>query len=185
MIIEIIAENKDRMDKSIEVLQSNLAKIRAGRANPSLLNQIQVEYYGSLVPISQVANINVEDARTLKITSWEKETVALIEKAIMTSDLGLNPNSAGNIIRVPLPLLTEERRKDLIRVVREETEKSKVAIRHIRRDANTDFKELLKEKEISEDEARDGEDEIQKITNNHIKNIDKILSEKESSLLEI
>ena len=185
MINEIQEDAQERMDKSVFSLKKSLAKIRTGRAHPNLLDQVQVEYYGSMVSISQVANINAEDARTLKVSPWEKEMVAPIEKAIMTSDLGLNPNSAGTIIRIPLPPLTEERRQGLIRVVKEEGEKTKIAIRHIRRDANSDFKELLKEKDISEDDARHGEEKMQQLTNSSIKNIDVILSEKETSLLDI
>ena len=185
MLDEIISDAKSRMDKTVESLENAFTKIRAGRAHPSLLDQVQVEYYGSQVPISQVSNVVAEDSRTLKVSPWEKEMVAPIEKAIMTSDLGLNPQSAGEVIRIPLPPLTEERRKDLVRVVKDEAEQSKVAIRNIRRDANSDFKELLKEKEISEDEARQLEDEIQKITDSHIALIDEKLKDKETSLLEI
>ena len=178
MLDEIISDAKSRMDKTVESLENAFTKIRAGRAHPSLLDQVHVEYYGSQVPISQVSNVVAEDSRTLKVSPWEKEMVAPIEKAIMTSDLGLNPQSAGEVIRIPLPPLTEERRKDLVRVVKDEAEQSKVAIRNIRRDANSDFKELLKEKEISEDE-------IQKITDSHITLIDEKLKDKETSLLEI
>jgi len=185
MLDEIISDAKSRMDKTVESLENAFTKIRAGRAHPSLLDQVHVEYYGSQVPISQVSNVVAEDSRTLKVSPWEKEMVAPIEKAIMTSDLGLNPQSAGEVIRIPLPPLTEERRKDLVRVVKDEAEQSKVAIRNIRRDANSDFKELLKEKEISEDEARQSEDEIQKITDYHIALIDEKLKDKETSLLEI
>jgi len=185
MLDEIISDAKSRMDKTVESLENAFTKIRAGRAHPSLLDQVHVEYYGSQVPISQVSNVVAEDSRTLKVSPWEKEMVAPIEKAIMTSDLGLNPQSAGEVIRIPLPPLTEERRKDLVRVVKDEAEQSKVAVRNIRRDANSDFKELLKEKEISEDEARQSEDEIQKITDSHIALIDEKLKDKETSLLEI
>lgn len=185
MIDEIQADAQERMDKSIASLKNSLAKIRAGRAHPSLLDQIQVEYYGSMVPISQVANVSAEDARTLKVSPWEKEMVKLVEKAIISSSLGLNPNTVGTTIRIPLPALTEERRQDLVRVVKDEGEKSKVAIRHIRRDANADFKELLKEKEVSEDAARNGEEKMQQFTNNHIKTIDELLTEKENSLLDM
>jgi ribosome recycling factor len=185
MLDEIISDAKSRMDKTVESLENAFTKIRAGRAHPSLLDQVHVEYYGSQVPISQVSNVVAEDSRTLKVSPWEKEMVAPIEKAIMTSDLGLNPQSAGEVIRIPLPPLTEERRKDLVRVVKDEAEQSKVAIRNIRRDANSDFKELLKEKEISEDEARQSEDEIQKITDSHIALIDEKIKDKQPSLLEI
>ena len=185
MIDDIYNDSVERMDKSRATFKSVLAKIRAGRAHPSLLEQVQVNYYNNLVPINQVASINVEDARTLKITPWEKEMTAEIEKAIISADLGLNPSSAGQIIRVPLPPLTEERRQNLIKLVREETEKAKVAVRNIRRDANSDFKTLLKEKEISKDEARAAEERIQKVTDAHIEEINVILAEKEKSLLEV
>jgi len=173
------------MNKTIASLENAFSKIRAGRAHPSLLEQIQVDYYGSMVPISQVANISAEDSRTLKVSPWEKDMVAVVEKAIMTSDLGLNPQTVGQVMRIPLPPLTEERRRELVRVVKDEAEHAKVAIRNIRRDANSDFKELLKEKEVSEDDARKAEDNIQKITDNHVKSVDEKLSEKENSLLEI
>jgi ribosome recycling factor len=185
MLNEIQNDAKSRMQKSVSSLENNFGKIRAGRAHPSLLEQIQVEYYGSLTPLSQVGNIGAEDARTLKVSVWEKDMVAAVEKAIMTSDLGLNPQSMGQVIRIPLPPLTEERRRDLAKVVRDEAEQAKVAVRNIRRDANSDFKDLLKEKEISEDEARRAEENIQKITDTSIKDIEAKLSEKEKSLLEI
>ena len=185
MINEIHNDANDRMNKTLASLESDFSKIRAGRAHPSLLEQIHVEYYGTLVPISQVSNITTEDSRTLKVTPWEKDMVGPIEKAIMTSDLGLNPNSMGQVIRIPLPPLTEERRKELVRVVRDEAEHARVAVRNIRRDAISDYRELLKEKEISEDEAHRSEENIQKITDQHIDLIDKSLSDKENSLLEI
>ncbi|MDC0492642.1 ribosome recycling factor [Candidatus Pseudothioglobus singularis] len=185
MVNEIHIDANSRMDKSLSSLESDFSKIRAGRAHPSLLEQITVEYYGALVPLSQVSNISTEDSRTLKVSPWEKDMVGPIEKAIMTSDLGLNPNTQGQVLRIPLPPLTEERRKELVRVVRDEAENARVAIRNIRRDAISDFRELLKEKDISEDEAHKAEDNIQKITDQHIGSIDKALSDKESSLLEI
>ncbi|SFV54282.1 Ribosome recycling factor [hydrothermal vent metagenome] len=185
MINEILNDAIDRMNKSALSLESSFTKIRAGRAHPSLLEQITVDYYGSMVPITQVANINAEDARTLKVSPWEKEMVAAIEKAIITSDLGLNPNTIGEVIRIPLPPLTEERRRELVKVVKDNTEMSKVSIRNIRRDANSDIKDLLKEKEISEDEAKSAEENIQNITNDAIKKLDLMLKEKENSLLEI
>ncbi|HIM54322.1 MAG TPA: ribosome recycling factor [Gammaproteobacteria bacterium] len=185
MLTEIQQDAKERMDKSLDSLENNFSKIRAGRAHPSLLEQIQVEYYGSMVPLSQVGNIVAEDSHTLKVSVWEKDMCAPVEKAIMTSDLGLNPQSMGQVIRIPLPPLTEERRRELVRVVKDEAEQAKVAIRNIRRDANSDCKELLKEKEISEDEARKAEDNIQKITDDHVKSIDDKLNQKENSLLEI
>jgi ribosome recycling factor len=185
MIEEIQADAKERMGKSIEALKQELGKIRTGRAHASLLDHIRVEYYGSEVPLSQVANVSVEDSRTLTVSPWEKPMVQVIEKAIMTSDLGLNPSSAGTVIRIPMPPLTEERRKDLVRVVRSEAEGARVAIRNIRRDANSDFKDLLKEKEISEDDERRAEDDIQKLTNQFVEQIDKLLAAKEAELMEI
>ena len=185
MINEIHNDANDRMNKTLASLESDFSKIRAGRAHPSLLEQIHVEYYGTLVPISQVSDITTEDSRTLKVTPWEKDMVGPIEKAVMTSDLGLNPNSMGQVIRIPLPPLTEERRKELVRVVRDEAEHARVAVRNIRRDAISDYRELLKEKEISEDETHRAEENIQKITDQHIDLIDKSLIDKENSLLEI
>jgi len=185
MIEDIRKDAASRMQKSIESLKHEFAKIRTGRAHTSLLDHIHVEYYGSDVPLSQVANIGVEDARTLTVSPWEKNMVAKIEKAIMSSDLGLNPATAGTLIRVPLPALTEERRKDLIRVVRHEAENGRVAIRNIRRDALHTLKELLKEKEISEDQERRAETEIQKLTDQHVGQVDQLLGEKEQDLLSI
>ena len=185
MIEDIKKDAGERMGKSVEACRHELSKIRTGRAHPSLLDHITVEYYGADTPLSQVANGAVEDSRTLSITPWEKSMVQVIEKAIMTSDLGLNPNTAGTVIRVPLPPLTEERRKDLIRVVRHEVEGSRVAIRNIRRDANGDLKELLKEKEISEDEERRGQETVQKLTDQYIAEVDKLLEAKEAELMEI
>ncbi|MEJ2423148.1 MAG: ribosome recycling factor [Candidatus Thiodiazotropha sp.] len=185
MINDIKNDASTRMGKSVESLVHELAKVRTGRAHPSLLDHIRVDYYGSEVPLSQVANINVEDARTLTVVPWEKPMVSVVEKAILTSDLGLNPMSAGNVLRVPMPPLTEERRRDLIRVVRHEAENAKVAIRNIRRDANHDLKDLVKEKMISEDDERRGQDLIQNLTDKHIKQIDELLGEKEKDLLEI
>ena len=185
MIEEIKADARTRMGKSIEALKHELSKIRTGRAHPSLLDHIKVDYYGSEVPLAQAANVSVEDSRTLMIVPWEKAMVQAIEKAIMKSDLGLNPNTAGTSIRIPMPQLTEERRKDMVRIVRSEGEGARVAIRNIRRDANNDFKELLKEKEISEDEARRAEDAIQKITDEFVEQVDKMLVVKETELMEI
>jgi ribosome recycling factor len=185
MIDEITADARERMGKSIEAFKAELSKIRTGRAHPSLLDHIKVDYYGSEVPLAQAANVTVEDSRTLMVSPWEKSMVSVIEKAIMTSDLGLNPNTAGTAIRIPLPPLTEERRKDLVKVVRAEAEGARVAIRNIRRDANHDFKELLKEKEISEDEERHAGDEIQKLTDRFIQDVEKLLAEKEAELMEI
>jgi len=184
MLEDIKRDTRLRMHKSIEALGRELAKIRTGRAHPSLLEHVHVEYYGSEVPISQAANVTVEDARTLAVTAWDKNMVSVIEKAILTSDLGLNPSSAGNVIRIPLPPLTEERRRDLGRVVSHEGENAKIAIRNIRRDANHSVKELLKEKEISEDDDRRAEQEIQEITNKHIEQVDELVAAKEKELLE-
>jgi len=174
-----------RMAKSVAALRTELTKIRTGRAHTSLLDHITVEYYGSQVPLNQVSNVGVEDSRTLTVTPWEKDMVSVIEKAIMASDLGLNPATAGTVIRVPLPPLTEERRKDMIRVVRQEAEGGRVAVRNIRRDAIHDVKELLKEKMIGEDEERRGEGEIQEITNKYVAEIDEVLAAKEAELMEI
>jgi ribosome recycling factor len=185
MTDSIKKDAKSRMGKSIESLRHEMAKIRTGRAHTSLLDHVTVEYYGSEVPISQVANVNVEDARTLTVTPWEKDMVSKVEKAIMTSDLGLNPATQGTVIRVPMPALTEERRKDLVKVVRNEAENARVAVRNIRRDANNALKALLKDKEISEDEERRGQDEIQKLTDAHIDEVDKVLAEKEKELMEV
>ncbi|MBU1191995.1 MAG: ribosome recycling factor [Gammaproteobacteria bacterium] len=185
MIDDILKDAKIRMGKSVETLRHDLTKVRTGRAHTSLLDHIMVDYYGSDVPLKQVANVNVEDARTLVVTPWEKSMVAVIEKAIMKSDLGLNPNTAGTVMRIPLPSLTEERRKDMIKVVRHEAEGARVAIRNIRRDANNDFKELLKEKEISEDEDRRAQEQIQKLTDQAIADIDKVLQAKEAELMEV
>ncbi len=185
MIDDIKTDAATRMGKSVESLVHELAKVRTGRAHPSLLDHIRVDYYGSEVPLSQVANINAEDARTLTVAPWEKGMVAVVEKAIMTSDLGLNPMSAGTVIRVPMPPLTEERRKDLIRVVRHEAEGAKVAIRNIRRDANHELKELVKEKVISEDDERRGQEIIQNLTDQHTKKVEEVLDEKEKDLMEI
>lgn len=185
MIADIKKDAEQRMQKSIEALRNDLTKIRTGRAHPSLLDQVMVDYYGSDVPLSQVANISTEDARTLKVVPWEKPMAAKIEKAILISNLGLNPANDGNAIRVPLPALTEERRRDLVKVVKAEAEGARVAIRNIRRDANGDFKALLKEKEISEDEERRATDDVQKLTDHFIKEVDAVLAKKEKELMEV
>jgi ribosome recycling factor len=185
MIEAIKQDARERMSKSIEALKKSLGKVRTGRAHPSLLDHLTVDYYGSQVPISQVANIGVEDARTLTVTPWEKQMVQAIEKAIITSDLGLNPATAGMVMRIPMPPLTEETRRNLVKVVRQDAEAAKVAIRNIRRDANHDLKELLKEKEISEDEDRKAQEDIQLITNQHITDVDKVVVSKEAELMEI
>ena len=184
MLDEIKKDAAERMAKSVASLNQDLTKLRTGRAHPSLLDHITVDYYGSQVPLNQVSNVGVEDSRTLTITPWEKDMVAVIEKAILNSDLGLNPASAGTVIRVPLPALTEERRKDMIRIVRHEAEGGRIAIRNIRRDAIGDVKDLLKEKMIGEDDEHRGEDEIQVITDKYIAEVDQLLGDKESELME-
>lgn len=185
MIEDIKKDAETRMTKTIESFKTDLAKIRTGRAHTSLLDAITVPYYGSDVPLSQVANVSVEDSRTLSVQPWEKDMVQVIEKAIMTSDLGLNPATAGMMIRIPLPPLTEERRKDLIKVVRGEGEGAKVAIRNIRRDVLGDVKDLLKEKEIGEDDERKAQEQIQKITDTYVGKVDDLLKIKEKELMEI
>ncbi|KPK59122.1 MAG: ribosome recycling factor [Gammaproteobacteria bacterium] len=185
MLKEIIKDADIRMDKSVAAFKDELNKIRTGRAHTSLLDHITVEYYGSEVPLNQVASVGVEDARTLTVSPWDKQMVSVVEKAIMTSDLGLNPATAGMIIRVPLPALTEERRRDLVRVVRHEAEGARVAIRNIRRDAIHHVKELLKEKEITEDDERRSEEEIQGLTDKHVAQVDEILTAKEGELMEV
>ncbi|MCF6202606.1 MAG: ribosome recycling factor [Methylococcaceae bacterium] len=183
MISDIEQDASVRMGKSVESLQKAFTKIRTGRAHPSLLDQITVSYYGADTALSQVANVSVEDSRTLKVTPWERDMVKAIEKAIMSSDLGLNPTTQGLVIRIPLPPLTEERRRDLVKVVKNEAEQGRVAIRNIRRDANSEIKEALKEKMISEDEAHTGEEKIQQITNKYIKEVETFLEAKEADLL--
>ncbi len=185
MINEIIDDAKSRMQKSVESLGTQLAKIRTGRAHPSLLDTIKVSAYGSMTPLNQVANVNVQDARTLGISVYDKSMVQAVEKAIMTSDLGLNPATAGTLIRIPLPALTEERRKDLVKVVRGEIENGRVSVRNIRRDANSDIKQLLKDKDITEDEQRGAEDSIQKLTDAAIKEMETLLDVKEKELMKI
>ena len=185
MINDIQQDAATRMGKSIDAVKHEFSKIRTGRAHPSLLEQIMVSYYGTDSALSQVANIAVEDARTLTITPWEKGMVQAIEKAIMKSDLGLNPSTNGMTIRIPLPALTEERRRSLVKVVKHEAENGRVSVRNIRRDANSEINKALKEKIISEDEARGAEEKIQKLTDQYIKEIEKILEVKETDLLSI
>ncbi|MGJ0486060.1 MAG: ribosome recycling factor [Methylomicrobium sp.] len=185
MISDIQQDAASRMGKSIEALKHEFSKIRTGRAHPSLLDQISVSYYGTDSSLSQVANIAVEDARTLTITPWEKNMVQAIEKAILKSDLGLNPSTNGMTIRIPLPPLTEQRRRELVKVVKHEAENGRVAIRNIRRDANNAIKEALKEKLISEDDARNAEEKIQKITDQYVKEVEKLLEAKEADLLSL
>lgn len=184
MLREIQNDARTRMGKTLESLNSELAKIRTGRAHPSLLEHVQVEYYGSMVPIGQAANVAIEDARTLTVSAWDKNMVKPLEKAIMTSDLGLNPVTAGTIIRIPLPPLTEERRMALGKIVHKEGENAKIAIRNIRRDANHHIKELLKNKDISEDDDHRAEQEIQAVTDEHVTKVDEYVEIKEQELLE-
>jgi len=185
VIKEILTDTETRMGKSVDSLRTELTKIRTGRAHPSLLDQIRVDYYGTDTPINQVANVTVEDSRTLAVAPWEKQMVSVVEKAIINSGLGLNPSTAGNLIRIPMPPLTEERRRELVKVVKSEGENTKIAIRNIRRDANSDFKDLLKEKEISEDECRKAEDSIQKHTDKFVASVDEVIAGKEKELMEI
>ena len=185
MLNEIKKDAQTRMNKSIEALRHDLTKVRTGRASTALLDQLKVNYYGSDMPLSQVATVAVSDARTLTITPWEKQMVGPVEKAILASDLGLNPNTSGTTIRIVLPPLTEERRRDLTKVVHQEGENAKIPIRNIRRDANQQAKDLLKEKQISEDDERRSEDEIQKITDQAIKGVDAVVKEKEEELMAV
>jgi len=185
MIEDIKKDAETRMGKSVESLKTELTKIRTGRAHASLLDHVMVDYYGSEVPIAQAATVSVEDARTLAVSPWEKTLVPVIEKAIMSSDMGLNPVTSGDVIRVPLPALTEERRKDFVKLVRQEAEQGRVAVRNIRRDANADLKELVKEKEISEDDEHGALDVVQKLTDKHIQQIEEVLAAKEKELMEI
>lgn len=182
---KIVKDAEIRMRKSIDSFKAEIAKLRTGRANPSILEHVRVDYYGSPMPLSQVANIVATDARTLTITPWEKSMVQIIEKAILNSDLGLNPATAGVVIRVPMPALNEERRKELIKVVRNEAESARVSIRNLRRDANAEFKELLKGKQITEDEERRLIDEVQKLTDKFVAEVDQLTTAKESDLMAI
>jgi ribosome recycling factor len=184
VINEIKKDAETRMDKCVEAFKNTISKVRTGRASPSLLDGIVVEYYGTPTPLRQLASVTVEDSRTLKINVFDRSLGPAVEKAIMASDLGLNPSSAGSDIRVPLPPLTEERRKDLIKIVRGEAEQGRVSVRNVRRDANDKIKALLKDKEISEDDERRAQDEIQKMTDVRIKNVDAALAEKEKELME-
>ncbi|GHC88505.1 ribosome-recycling factor [Pseudorhodoferax aquiterrae] len=184
-IADIKSAADSRMDQSLASLKTALARVRTGRANPALLDVVQVDYYGSMVPISQVANVSLLDARTISVQPWEKGMGAKIEKAIRESDLGLNPASMGELIRVPMPMMTEERRKELTKVVRSEGENAKVAIRNLRRDANEAVKKLVKDKLASEDEQKRAEAEIQKVTDKHIAEVDHIVAAKEQDLLAV
>ena len=183
MIDDIKSDAAERMGKSVHSLETELAKLRTGRAHPSLLEHISVSYYGADTPLNQVANVTVEDGRTLVVQPWEQNMVSAVEKAIMESDLGLNPNTAGTVIRIPLPPLTEERRRDLAKIVRHEGEQAKVAVRNIRRDANGDLKSLVKEKLITEDDEHRGQEVIQKLTDQHVKEIDQRVEQKEKDLM--
>ena len=185
MISNITRDAKARMEKSVESLKYELSKLRTGRAHPSLIDHVMVNYYGNPTPLSQVANIAIENSRTLMVTPWEKNIVSDIEKAILSANLGLNPNTAGTVIRIPMPPLTEERRKSLAKVVRDEAERTRVAVRNIRRDANQEFKTLLKDKAISEDEDRGAQTSMQKITDEFVAQIDAISVGKEKDLMEI
>lgn len=185
VIDEIQSDAKGRMEKAIDAVQVAFKKIRTGRAHPSILDAVQVDYYGSMTPLSQLANISVEDARMLSVTPWEAKIVPDVEKAIMKSDLGLNPSTAGSVIRVPMPMLTEETRKGFIKQAKQEAESAKVSIRNARRDANSELKALLKEKEITEDDDKRAQESIQKTTDSFVGQVDKLLDEKEKDLLEI
>lgn len=183
MIDDIKQDAASRMAKSVEALVESLAKVRTGRAHPSMLDHVSVSYYGADTPLRQVANVGVEDARTLTVQPYEQSLVGAVEKAILESNLGVTPNTAGTLIRLPIPPLTEERRKDMTRIVRQEAEQARVAVRNIRRDANTSLKELVKEKLISEDDERRGQEIIQKLTDQHVKEIDELMAKKEADLM--
>jgi ribosome recycling factor len=185
MLEDLKKDAAGRMQKCVQVFQADLKKLRTGRAHPSLIEHLKVDYYGSDVPLQQVAGISVEDARTLVVSPWEKAMVAPIEKAIHKSDLGLTPNTAGTVIRIPLPPLTEERRRDITKVVRHDAENARVSIRSVRRDAIADIKEMLKEKLVSQDEEHRGEDEIQKLTDRYVAEIDQLLAAKEKEILQV
>lgn len=185
MIDDIYEDAKKRMDKSINVMRDNFGKIRTGRASTTLLDHITVDYYGVDVPLNQAANVSLEDARTISILPYEKSMVQKIEKAIMTADMGLNPSTAGQVTRVVLPPLTEERRKELVKVIRSEAEDGRIAVRNVRRDANSDIKDLLHEKEISDDDQHRGEQRIQQLTDQHIDRIDSLLQDKEQELMTV
>ncbi len=185
MIEDVKQDAEKRMHKSLESLETAFAKVRTGRAHPSILDSIYIQYYGENTPLKQVAQIGIEDGRTLTIKPFDRSSTPTIEKAILASDLGLNPSTAGDLIRLPMPPLTEETRRNLIKIVRQEAEGARVAVRNIRRDAISDLKELLKEKEISEDDDRKGQEQIQKLTDNIINNIAKLLEKKEKDLMEI
>ncbi len=185
MIAELKKVSESKMQKSLESLKNDLQKVRTGRAHTGLLDHIQVDYYGSMVPVNQIANITLIDARTIGVQPWEKNMAGKVEKAIRDSDLGLNPAAQGELIRVPMPALTEERRRDLIKVVKNEGESAKVAIRNLRRDANTQLKDALKKHEIPEDDERKTQDDIQKLTDRYVSEVDKMLALKEAELMQV
>lgn len=185
MIDDILKDAEQRMQKSIESMQTDMAKIRTGRASPALINHLEVDYYGTRTSITQVANINVQDARTLAVQPWEKNMVPVIEKAIMEANLGFNPITTGDLIRIPLPPLTEERRREMVKIASGEGENGKIAVRNIRRDANSDFKVLLKDKEITEDDDKRAQDAIQKLTDNYVQQIDEIVKDKEAEIMQV
>ncbi len=185
MIAELRKTTEQKMQKSLEALKHDLAKVRTGRAHTGLLDHVQVDYYGSLMPINQVANLTLIDARTIGVQPWEKNMVSKVEKAIRDSDLGLNPATQGDVIRVPMPALTEERRRDLIKVIKHEGETAKVAIRNLRRDANTHLKDALKKHEVPEDDERRAQDDIQKLTDRYVAEVDRLLAEKEKDLMAV
>ena len=184
MIADIKKDADQRMQKAVAALKEEMKRLRTGRANAGLLEHVMVEYYGSNVPVKQTANITVEDARTIVVTPWDKKMVAAVEKAIINAGLGLNPVTAGSVIRVPLPPMTEERRKDLVKVVRHEAESGRVSVRNVRREALADLKELLKDKDITEDDERRGQEDVQKLTDRHIAQIDALLKDKETEIME-
>lgn len=184
-VADVKKSAEQKMDKTLETLKVDLGKVRTGRAHTGILDHVMVDYYGNPTPINQVANISLIDARTIAVTPWEKKMVSAVDKAIRDSDLGLNPANMGETVRVPMPALTEERRRDLTKVVRSEAENAKVAVRNVRRDANTALKELIKAKQISEDEERRAQDEVQKLTDRHIAEIDKALAAKEAELMAV
>lgn len=183
--MNIVKDSETKMQKSIEAFKNDMSKVRTGRAHPSILDHVRVDYYGTATPLSQVANVTVSDSRTLTVTPWEKKMTPAIEKAILTAGLGLNPTTSGDVVRIPLPALTEERRKELSKVVRNEAESARVSIRNVRRDANNALKELLKKKEIAEDEERRLMDNIQKITDKYIVDVDHLLTAKETELMAV
>ncbi len=185
MLDDLKKDATARMQKCVQSFQSELKKLRTGRAHPSLIEHLKVDYYGAEVPLQQVANISIEDARTLVVSPWEKNMVAAIERAIHKSDLGLTPNTAGTVIRIPLPPLTEERRRDITRVVRQDAENARVSVRSVRRDSLADMKEMLKEKMISQDDERRGQEEVQKLTDRFVAEIDQLLAAKEKEILQI